>query len=110
MYTGQVPKIEKDKVAYDLLYAANKYQLEHLKSLCEQHLICRLQVNNVSQIIQFAHLHNAPELKRIALQFISKHATEVRATKEWQEVKQCPEILDELIDAMHTMIIPSQRQ
>ena len=71
MYTGQVPKIEQDKVAYGLLYAADKYQLDHLKSLCEQHIICRLQVNNASQIIQLAHLHNAPELKRIALQFLS---------------------------------------
>ena len=108
MYTGQVPWIKDQNMAFDLLYAADKYQLDHLKSLCEQHIISSLQVNNAAHIVQFAHLHNAPELKRITLQFISKHAAAVRATKEWKEVIQCPEILDELIQTMHTMRVSVQ--
>ena len=45
-------------------------------------------------------MHNAPQLKSNALQFISKHVVEVRATEKWAEVKQCPEILDKLIEVM----------
>lgn len=105
IYTGRVPRISDENMAYDLLYAADKYQLDHLKSLCEQQIICSLQIQNVARIIQVAHLHNAPELKRAALRFISKNAAAVRATKEWEQVKQCPEILDEVIQVMHTVIL-----
>ena len=104
IYTGQVPKFDGETIVYQLLYAADKYQLDHLKSLCERQLISTLNIQNAARIIQFAHLHNAPELKRATLQFISKNAMAVRATKEWEQVKECPEILDEVIQAMHTVI------
>ena len=98
IYTGQVPKIE-EKVN-DLLYVADKYQLDHLKSVCERHLTYSLQVDNAARIIQLAYMHNAPQLKKNALRFISKHAAEVRATEEWEEVKQGNEVLDDLIEIM----------
>lgn len=105
VYTGRVPRIGEENMAYDLLYAADKYQLDHLKSLCEQQIICSLQVKNASRVIQLAHFHNAPELKEVTLRFICKNSTEVRATKEWEQVKQCPEILDEVIEAMHKLLL-----
>lgn len=105
IYTGWVPKIGDENMAYDLLYVADKYQLDHLKSLCEQQIISSLQVRNAARIIQLAHLHNAPELKRVTLRFISKNAMAVRATREWEQVKQSPEILDEIIQTMHTVIL-----
>lgn len=98
IYTGRVPKIEE--MVSDLLYVADKYQLRHLKSLCEQHLTYRLQVDNAACIVQLAYLHNAADLRKNALQFISKHLAEVRATKEWEEVKQGNEVLDDLIEVM----------
>jgi speckle-type POZ protein len=105
MYTGQVPKFSAgENMVYELLYAADKYQLDDLKSLCERQLISILNFQNAARITQCAHLHNAPELKKATLQFISKNATAVRATKEWEQVKQCPEILDEVIQAMDTVI------
>ena len=105
IYTGRVPKIGDENMAFDLLYAADKYQLDHLKSLCEQQIISSLKVMNAARIILFAHLHNAPKLKQIALRFISKNAMAVRATEEWEQVKQNPEILDEVIQVMHTVIL-----
>jgi speckle-type POZ protein len=106
MYTGQVPKFStgENNVVYELLYAADKYQLDDLKLFCERQLVSILNFQNAARIIQFAHLHNAPELKKATLQFISKNVMNVRATKEWEQVKQCPEIVDEIIQAMHTVI------
>ena len=95
IYTGRVSNISE--VAYDLFYAADKYQLDQLKTLCEEQLSKNLKVENAARIIQLAHMHNAPLLKRNTLQFISDHGAEVRATKEWEEVKQCADILDELL-------------
>lgn len=90
IYTGQVPKFNGKTMVYELLYAADKYQLDHLKSLCERQLISTLNFQNAARIIQFAHLHNAPELKRATLQFISKNAMAVRATKEWGTGERVP--------------------
>ena len=104
IYTGQAPGIGDKNMAYDLFYAADKYQLSHLKLLCEQQIISSLRVNNAAHIVQFAHSHNAAVLKRVALRFISKNAMAVRRTREWEQVKQNPEILDEVIQAMHTMM------
>ena len=72
----------------------NLSHLSKFKALCEQHLTYSLQVDNAARIIQLAFKHNAPQLKKNALQFISKHVKEVRATEEWAEVKQGNEILD----------------
>ena len=98
IYTNQVPKM--DEMANDLLYVTDKYQLDHLKALCELHLTCSLQINNASHIVQLAFTHNAPQLRKNALKFIAKNAAEVRATEEWEEVKQRNNILDELIETM----------
>ena len=87
-------------MADDLLYMADKYQLDHLKALCEQHLTYSLQVDNASRVTQLAFAHNAPQLRKNALKFIAKNTAKVRATEEWEEVKQGNEILDELIRLM----------
>ena len=95
MYSDRVPRI--GEVAGDLLYVADKYQLENLKKICEEHLSSNLRVDNAARIIQLAYLHSAPQLKSLCLQFISDHGSEVRATQEWDEIKQCPEILDDVL-------------
>ena len=99
IYTGRVPNTVGD-LAYDLLYAADKYQLDHLKALCEQQLSKNLTVENAARTVQLAHMHNAPVLKGNTLQFISNHGAEVIATKEWEEVKKCAEILNEVIEVL----------
>ena len=98
IYTDGVPKIKE--MANDLLYVADKYQLDNLKAMCERHLSYNLQVSNAAHTVQLAHMHNAPKLKENALRFVSKHITEVRATKEWEEVKKCGDVLDDLIEVM----------
>ncbi len=75
-----------NEMAGDLLYVADKYQLDELKALCEQHLTYCLQVNNASCIIRLAFTHNASQLKTNALKFIAKNTAGVRATEEWAEL------------------------
>ena len=99
IYTGEVSDV--GNVAYDLLYAADKYQLDDLKSFCEQQLSKSLKVENAARMVQFAHMHNTPILKRRTLRFIASHGAEVRATTEWEEVKQHADILDELLQVIY---------
>ena len=98
VYTGRV--IQMADLAKDLLFVADKYDLKHLKSLCEEHLSRTLQVGNASSVLQIANLYNAANLKKDTLLYIAQHVDEVRATKEWEEVKQNGELLDELIEVI----------
>ena len=108
MYSDRVPRI--GAVAGDLLHVADKYQLENLKKICEEHLNSNLRVDNAARIIQLAYLYNAPQLKRLCLQFISDHGSEVRATQEWDEVKQCPDNADILDDLLKVVFEPPTKR
>ena len=67
IYTEETPKL--NDVAYDLLQAADKYELEDLKSKCEQKLMENLSVENAVIFLILADRHSAHDLKATALKF-----------------------------------------
>ena len=85
MYTGKVTDI--DNTAYDLLPRANKYQLEGLKSKCEETLIKTLSSESVIDILLMADVHNAQKLKESCMLFIAKNITDVKKSSAWMEEK-----------------------
>ncbi|XP_065204311.1 speckle-type POZ protein-like [Planococcus citri] len=68
IYTGEMRRL--DEWAFELLPAADKYDLEELKKGCEGILITKLSAENVGKILVLADMHNAEELKASALRFI----------------------------------------
>lgn len=70
IYTEEIPKI--DELAFELLPAADKYQLEDLKDRCEKKLINVLLEENVIQMLILSDMHNAKKLKKEALAYIKK--------------------------------------
>lgn len=67
--SGIVENIEV--VGRDLLAAANKYELDGLKALCEDALIKGLNVGNVGEMLILADRHQADALKAGAMKFLS---------------------------------------
>lgn len=96
IYTGQAPNIQT--LASSLLNPAEKYQLGRLKALCERQMSYGLQVENAAETLVLAHTYGADHLKRNALRFIIKHRGEVRETKEWENVHESCQLLEELLD------------
>ena len=96
IYTGRAPHIQT--LASSLLNAAEKYQLDHLKALCERQMSYGLQVENAAETLVLAHTYRADQLKKNALMFIIKHRNEVRETKDWEKVHDSRELLEELLD------------
>ncbi|KAK2161622.1 hypothetical protein LSH36_113g04013 [Paralvinella palmiformis] len=84
IYTGEAPNL--DKMADDLLAAADKYDLERLKVMCEEALCSSLVVDNVSEVLVLADLHSAQQLKTHAIDFINSHATDVMETSGWKQM------------------------
>lgn len=63
---------EKEQhLAIELLQAANKYQLDRLKLICEEALYKTLSADSVAEILALADLYNAAQLKNQAIEFIS---------------------------------------
>ena len=107
IYTSDCPNIKTH--AASLLYHAEKYQLVHLKALCERRLSYDLQIDNAAGILLLADAWNAEQLKRNALLFISEHGDEVKLTKEWEDVKSNTELLHNLVDVMFEPAVKRRR-
>lgn len=69
IYTGKATNLEK--MADDLLAAADKYALERLKVMCEEALCTSLAIENAADILILADLHSADQLKAQAIDFIN---------------------------------------
>ena len=100
MYTTESPNIKKH--ASSLLYQAEKYQLEHLKILCELRLSYdrHLEVDNAARVLILTDVCNAEKMKQNALLYISEHGEEVKQTEDWNDVKKNADLMDNLLDVM----------
>ena len=70
IYTGNSPKLNFKDMASKLLFAADKYQLGRLKLMCQEALSRKLTVENVSQTLALAEMHNATQLEAVCRDFI----------------------------------------
>ncbi|KFO30080.1 Speckle-type POZ protein [Fukomys damarensis] len=84
IYTGKAPNL--DRMAHDLLAAADKYALERLKVMCEDSLCSNLSVENASETLILADLHSAHQLKTQALDFINYHVSDILETSGWKSL------------------------
>lgn len=62
---------KEQQLAIELLQAANKYQLDRLKLICEEALNKTLSADSVAEILALADMFNASQLKTQAIEFIS---------------------------------------
>ena len=71
LYTGKIPEMNEEFVR-DLLRATDYFQVEQLKSKCEDFLIGKLSVANAADTILLADSCNSTKLKNKALEFVKK--------------------------------------
>ena len=82
MYTDTAPNV--DKLALELLEAAEKYNIVRLKAVCEAELAKHLDIDNVIDWVILADTYRADQLKEAALHCITKHASDIVATEHWE--------------------------
>ena len=86
IYTGQTPNLEEH--TEELLMAAEKYQLDHLKSVCDKKLCNKIEVNNCLNYLVIGHLYRADN-NNVGIVFRSK---------DWEEcLKDHPTLMAEVI-------------
>jgi speckle-type POZ protein len=88
LYTGRAPKLDEDDMTEPLFMAADRYQIEALKDLCEQRLISKVNLETVVHYLAVAHLHSAPQLLEASLKFLEKNKKEILDRAEWKQLNQ----------------------
>ena len=85
-------------LAQHLLAAADRFQLLRLRCICEARLCDSVSVDTVATTLALAEQNNAKELKRVCLDFVSKHLAAVMNTEAYDfMVKSCPSLQAELL-------------
>ncbi|KAG2537976.1 hypothetical protein PVAP13_9NG269200 [Panicum virgatum] len=91
---------EEDVVCQHLLVAADRYNLERLKLMCEDRLCKYVDVGTVATILTLAEQHYCPGLKKACFEFLSSGAN-LRAVAAGEGFKHlsrsCPSIMEELV-------------
>lgn len=106
IYTGKVQNLPN--MADSLLAAADKYDLDRLKVMCEEALCGSLTVENAASILILADLHSAEQLKAQTLEYINTHASEVTETSSWSDLIQShPYLVAEAFRALALQQTPS---
>ena len=99
MYTGDVPN--PAEMASELLEAAERYQMDQLKDMCEQELIGTMNIDNALALLFLGDRYHAPELRRKAVELLAPNIREVLANPEWkQQLIGQPAILAELTSSL----------
>ena len=80
LYTGTAPNLKT--LASELLEVAEKYQLFHLLTKCENEL-----GRNIKMLL-LADLHGRSALKKVCFKFIRVNSAEVHQTSEWADFKE----------------------
>ena len=85
----------------ELLAAAEKYQIDCLKEICEDQLCSMLKVRNSIASLLLGDMHQAFKLRRMALQMVAKNLTSIVPTEEYQDlVKNHQALVAEIPAAM----------
>lgn len=85
--------------SYSLLSAAEKYDLQELKKMCEENLLQNLTTDNVLEMVTLSDLHGATNLRNAALKFIVENGQKIVSQKGWKDkLKKYPEVVIDLFE------------
>jgi speckle-type POZ protein len=103
MYTDSLPETEKEDegtMFQHLLVAADRYNLERLKLICEEKLCNHIDVDTIATILVLAEQHHCGGLKKACFHFLSSpvYLMAVIHTTDYIHLRtSCPAVAKELI-------------
>ncbi|WVZ59736.1 hypothetical protein U9M48_009840, partial [Paspalum notatum var. saurae] len=110
IYTDLFPKatkqdgdLDEDVLSQHLLVAADRYNLERLKLLCEKKLCDYIDVDTVATILALAEQHCCHGLTKVCFHFLSSPANlmAVMASDGFKHLsRSCPSVMEELISML----------
>ena len=99
IYTGKTPNFKE--TVFDLLPAADKYQLDELKIMCEVYLCHNLTTENIMDIMVLADAHCSTKLKEKAIEFFNIYAKQFIDTEAYKSMRGShPNLIAECFEAL----------
>ena len=101
MYTGSLSTPLGETEAADLLGAADQYQLDLLKRVCENKLCELLNVDNCLRLLAIADMHQADQLKARGMDLVIKNMNTIvmKSSEDWKKcVKDHPDLVVEITE------------
>ncbi|KAI9078330.1 hypothetical protein K1719_039706 [Acacia pycnantha] len=99
---GSIPVCSQTVMLQHLLVAADLYNLDRLKTLCESILCQEINTNTVATSLALAEQHHCPQLKASCLKFVA-HPANLRVVIQSEAFihlkESCPSVLSELLEA-----------
>lgn len=93
LYTGE---INDETYAMELFAAAAKYDLDELKTICEEIIVENIDESNAIEILVLGNLYNSEDMKWLAFQEIRGIFVEKNISKNFMHK---PEFLMKLVEA-----------
>ncbi|XP_065205268.1 speckle-type POZ protein B-like [Planococcus citri] len=98
IYAGKCANV--DKLADDLLAAANKYDIDQLKKICLKTISKSISVDNAPNLLVLADLYHENELKSKVIDFMLTRSIEVKNSRAWNNIMPMyPKLLNEVCSA-----------
>lgn len=84
--------------ASSLLTAADKYNIPRLKAMCEEAICDNIDVTNAANVLVLGYLHEAKNLQKVAVDFVTNNMGKVSETPGWKIITDShPKIMNEVI-------------
>ncbi|XP_065207987.1 speckle-type POZ protein-like [Planococcus citri] len=97
LYTDKTPDPADPGMVCDLLVAAEKYDVNGLKLLCEEMLLKDLSEENAIDVLVFADQYMFEHLKKQVIFYITKHFAWITSTQSWKDtILTHPHLFDEV--------------
>ena len=102
IYTGNVSDNDISEIASELLAAADKYQIDLLKNICEERLCSTLRVTNCVEYLVLGDMCQTDKLRRQALRLATENMDSIIDTDVFKSFfKQKPELALEVMKALN---------
>lgn len=100
VYTDKIDEANLTTLACGLLTAADKYNVPRLKAVCERVICDNLEVSNAAQALVLAHLHEAKQLKKVAVDFVTQNIVKVSESPGWSQIVGGNEVLGDILKSV----------
>ncbi|GBO32993.1 Speckle-type POZ protein [Araneus ventricosus] len=97
LYTADFVQGDDLQELFDLYYAADKYEVMDLRTLCGHKIVSNVTSDNACDILQLFHRHNDKALKMEVMDFIRSHSDAVFQTEVWKMFEVSEPLMAELI-------------
>ena len=102
IYTGNISSHDTGEVATELIAAADKYQLDLLKEICEERLCSSLEVTNCVEYLVLGDMYQTFKLRKRAMEIAVENIVSITDTDVFKNLfKQMPELAWEVMKASH---------